>query len=145
LYRRTSSGTSFAGHRSSRRQGRLVRPLRNDQLQSFRILLPPLEEQKRIVAALDQAFAALDRARAYAEANLADAAELFESSLLTTFEALLPSSRMMTLSEAAVDFSRGKSRHRPRNDPALYDKAITPFIQTGDIRRSNGSETSPDI
>ena len=33
---------------------------------------PPLEEQKRIVAVLDQAFAALDRARAHAEANLTD-------------------------------------------------------------------------
>nr|WP_280635678.1 restriction endonuclease subunit S [Erythrobacter sp. A6_0] len=37
------------------------------------IPLPPLEEQKRIVAVLDQAFSALDRARANAEANLADA------------------------------------------------------------------------
>lgn len=43
--------------------------------------LPPLEEQKRIVAILDQAFAALDRARALAEANLADAQELFEASV----------------------------------------------------------------
>lgn len=43
------------------------------------IPLPPLEEQKRIVAVLDQAFAALDRARALAEANLADAEELFEN------------------------------------------------------------------
>lgn len=32
----------------------------------------PLEEQTRIVAVLDQAFAALDRARAHAEANLAE-------------------------------------------------------------------------
>jgi len=40
--------------------------------------LPPLEEQKRIVAVLDQAFAALDRARAHAEANLADAHQLGE-------------------------------------------------------------------
>lgn len=36
-----------------------------------------LEEQKRIVAVLDRAFAALDRARALAQANLADAEELF--------------------------------------------------------------------
>lgn len=38
--------------------------------------LPPLEEQRRIVAILDQAFAALDRARAHAEANLVDADNL---------------------------------------------------------------------
>lgn len=46
------------------------------QLKDFRVPLPPLEEQKQIVAVLDQAFAALDRARALAEANLADAIEL---------------------------------------------------------------------
>lgn len=38
--------------------------------------LPPLDEQKRIVAKLDQAFAALDRGRANAEANLADAKDV---------------------------------------------------------------------
>lgn len=102
------------------------------------ISLPPLEEQKRIVAVLDQAFAALDRALAHAEANLADAGELFDNSLLAMFESLLTTSELMTLSEAAVDFSRGKSRHRPRNDPKLYDGEY-PFIQTGDIRRSSGS------
>ena len=47
--------------------------------------LPPLDEQKRIVAVLDQAFAALDRARALAEANLADARELFDNTLSETF------------------------------------------------------------
>jgi type I restriction enzyme S subunit len=47
--------------------------------------LPPLEEQKRIVAVLKQASAALDRARANAQANLADAEELFEATLSATF------------------------------------------------------------
>ena len=55
------------------------------QLQAFEIRVPPLEEQKRIVAVLDQAFAALDRARAHAEANLADAPALFGSSLAEAF------------------------------------------------------------
>jgi type I restriction enzyme S subunit len=45
------------------------------------IPVPPLEEQKRIVAVLDEAFAALDRARVLAEANLADAEEAFETGL----------------------------------------------------------------
>ena len=43
--------------------------------------LPPLEEQRRIVAVLDEAFEGLDRARAHAEANLLDARELFEGYL----------------------------------------------------------------
>lgn len=48
------------------------------------IPVPPLEEQKRIVVVLDKAFAALDRARALAEANLADAEELHPS-FVTSF------------------------------------------------------------
>lgn len=38
-----------------------------------------------------------------------------------------------TLGEVAIDFGRGKSKHRPRNDEKLYGGDI-PFIQTGDIR-----------
>lgn len=108
------------------------------KIKATAVPLPPLEEQKRIVAVLDQAFAALDRARALAEANLADAQELFDNTLLAVFDELLPAAAMMTLGDAALGFSRGKSRHRPRNDPSLYDGDY-PFIQTGDIRRSEGS------
>ncbi|WP_375205018.1 restriction endonuclease subunit S [Hyphococcus sp.] len=43
--------------------------------------LPPLEEQKRIVAVLDEAFEGLARARANAEANLRNASDLLESYL----------------------------------------------------------------
>lgn len=40
-----------------------------------------------------------------------------------------------TLPEMALDFGRGKSKHRPRNDEKLYGGDI-PFIQTGDIRNA---------
>ncbi len=40
-----------------------------------------------------------------------------------------------TLGEVALDFGRGKSKHRPRNDPKLYG-GNNPFIQTGDIRNA---------
>jgi len=35
-------------------------------------------------------------------------------------------------------FGRGKSKHRPRNDPALFDGGDHPMIQTGDVARSKG-------
>ena len=41
-----------------------------------------------------------------------------------------------TLGEVALEFGRGKSKHRPRNDPKLYGGNI-PFIQTGDIRNAS--------
>lgn len=34
------------------------------------------------------------------------------------------------------DFSRGKSKHRPRNDPELFDNGTYPLVQTGDIKAS---------
>ena len=36
-------------------------------------------------------------------------------------------------------FGRGKSKHRPRNDPILYTNGKYPFIQTGDVAQSGGS------
>ena len=39
------------------------------------------------------------------------------------------------------DLSRGKSKHRPRNDPKLFGGKY-PFIQTGEVARSNGTITS---
>ena len=54
-------------------------------VQSLPLRAPPLEEQQRIVAILDEAFEGLDRARANAEANLQSAKELFDQELTLTF------------------------------------------------------------
>ena len=50
-------------------------------IEALIVPLPPLDEQKRIVSILDQAFEGLDRARANAEANLESAREMFDSSV----------------------------------------------------------------
>ena len=55
------------------------------QLKGFEIPLPPIPEQKRIVAILDQAFADIEQARAKTEQNLKNARELFESYLQQVF------------------------------------------------------------
>jgi type I restriction enzyme S subunit len=36
------------------------------------------------------------------------------------------------------DFGRGKSKHRPRNDPALFEGGTHLLVQTGDVARSKG-------
>jgi len=56
------------------------------QLNELQIPLPPLPEQQRIVAILDEAFAAIAKAKANAEQNLKNAKELFESYLQGVFE-----------------------------------------------------------
>ena len=54
---------------------------------SWPIVLPPLDEQKHIVAALDQAFAALDRARAKVRESLSDARLVFHAHVRELFSA----------------------------------------------------------
>jgi len=39
---------------------------------------------------------------------------------------------------AIGELARGKSRHRPRNDPSPYAEGNVPLIQTGDVARANG-------
>jgi len=62
--------------------------IRNLQLKEYKeitVNYPTINEQKRIVAILDQAFAEIEKARANAEQNLKNARELFESYLQQVF------------------------------------------------------------
>ena len=96
LYYVLSSPTTFAQFDAAA-AGSTVRNLNIGLVEKVRIPLPPLEEQKRIVAVLDQAFAALDRARALAEANLADGEALhpgFVTSLVSKHGSDWPISRL---------------------------------------------------
>lgn len=114
-----------------------VKHLSSKTIKGINFPLPPLEEQQRIVAVLDEAFEGLDRARTNAEANLQNARELFENSLIAIFEQVDGQTDHITLEDASVSFGRGRSRHRPRNAPFLYGGPY-PFVQTGDIRNSDG-------
>lgn len=104
-------------------------------LSPLKISYPPLPEQERIVAKLDKAFEAIDKVKSNAEQNLNNAKELFES-YLTSILVNKKDWEKKKLSEVAIDFGRGRSRHRPRNDKKLYGGKY-PFIQTGDIRNCN--------
>ncbi len=113
---------------------------RND-VYAIECAFPPLPEQKRIVAILDEAFAGISQAVAHAEKNLANARELFESYLNNVFTQKGEGWEGKTLKEVSLDFGRGKSKHRPRNDVSLYGGNY-PFIQTGDVRNSEHIITS---
>lgn len=52
-------------------------------IEAYPIPLPPLPEQKRIVAILDEAFAGIEAAVANTERNLANARELFEDTVVS--------------------------------------------------------------
>lgn len=59
---------------------------------------------------------------------------------LTKFNAAWNTRKLHSLGE----FARGKSKHRPRNDGALYEGGGYPFIQTGDIKAADLYITSHD-
>ncbi|MEB3263532.1 MAG: restriction endonuclease subunit S [Synechococcus sp.] len=67
------------------------------------ILLPPLPEQQRIVALLDEAFAGLATAQAHAARNLQNARDLFDSQLSSIFSKRGEGWVETTLEEAAAD------------------------------------------
>ena len=98
------------------------------------LVVPPLEEQKRIVKILDEKFAQLETIKANAQNNLQNAKDLFQSQLTKAFSNT--TWEKAKLEDIALDFSRGKSKHRPRNDKCLFGGDY-PFIQTGDIRNAD--------
>lgn len=65
--------------------GATIKNLSNANLADLTIAVPPLDEQQRIVALLDEAFEALATAKANAEQNLQNARALFESHLESVF------------------------------------------------------------
>lgn len=89
--------------------GATVKSLRRRHFENLVVALPPLREQKRIVEVLDQAFAALDRARANAEVNAADLIQLRDSIISASLESALDaSSNRVSLGELCT-IARGGS------------------------------------
>jgi len=63
-----------------------IRNLKFDEYKQIKVLFPSLPEQKHLVEILDEAFAAITKAKANTEKNLQNAKELFESYLQNVFE-----------------------------------------------------------
>jgi type I restriction enzyme S subunit len=106
-----------------------------ETLLGLEVPLPPLEEQKRIAAILDQADElrrkrqrALDRLNQLGQAIFI---EMFGDPVANPFG--FPVRKLGELG----DLDRGVSKHRPRNDPALLN-GDHPLIQTGDVANADG-------
>lgn len=79
------------------------------QVKAFNIPLPPIQEQQRIVAVLDEAFEGLARARAHAEANLQNARELFALAFEHELLKHKDTSTKTTIGEVCTGFEYGTS------------------------------------
>ncbi|NDP22470.1 MAG: restriction endonuclease subunit S [Paludibacter sp.] len=127
------SSPYFLDYAHKEATGATIKNVSLKTIREFEIPTPPLPEQQRIVSILDEAFAAIAKAKTNAEQNLKNAKELFESYLQGVFENKGEGWEEKTLEQISKTFGRGKSKHRPRNFAGLYGGDY-PFIQTGDIR-----------
>jgi len=131
-----SQAPNFLSQLENLASGTTVPIVNKSKFNSIQVAIPLIPEQHRIVAILDQAFADIEKARANAEKNLKNARELFDSYLNQVFSQRGEDWVELSLKEASIDFGRGKSKHRPRNDESLYGGDY-PFVQTGEVRNCN--------
>ena len=112
---------------------------KREWIKQFEIPIPPLPEQKRIVAKIDAAFEKIDKLKANAEKNLANAKELFQSAL---DEAMRPKDGWVEkrLGEVA-EIQRGGSP-RPIKDFITKNKDGYNWIKIGDVDPSGKFITS---
>lgn len=89
--------------------------------------LPPLEEQKRIVAVLDGAFEGLDRARTHIQTNLQNARELFEAQLAAAFDERPPHWSVRKLKDITTKIGSGAT---PKGGAAAYKSEGTSLIRS---------------
>jgi len=111
--------------------GSTVRNLNIGLAKSVEIPYPPLHEQHRIVALLDEAFAGLATAKANAERNLENARAIFESHLQSVF-----SQRGEGWEEKRLgDFCAFENGDRGSNYPSKSARSATgiPFINAGHL------------
>lgn len=99
----------------------------NKTLSGLSIPLPPLEEQQRIVAVLDEAFEGLARARAHAEANLQNARELFGSELASVCKAHAEEYGTVSLAEISEEITDGDHMPPPKSQEGV------PFVTIKNI------------
>jgi type I restriction enzyme S subunit len=120
------------------------RYLQSAKFLAMEIPLPPLEEQRRIVARVEVLAGKIEEARCGSRRKaslrrqaIEETEVLGKSALTLTFEKQIKKQgwELKPLRQAA-EIARGKFAHRPRNEPRFYGGDI-PFIQIGDISNSN--------
>jgi type I restriction enzyme, S subunit len=116
-------------------QGANLPRVEADAFDRLDIPIPPLSEQRQIVAMLGEV-RGVRRLRRQVDGLTAD---LIPAIFHEMFGDPLSNDRdwpTEVLPNLGV-LDRGRSRHRPRDEPSLYGGPY-PFIQTGDVKNSNG-------
>ena len=156
----------FEAQLASKGTGTTFKAITQDVVKNLEIPIPPLPEQERIVARIEELFSQLDagvetlkktkaQLAVYRQAVLKEAFEgrltihvpvnlplSWESSDETNTLPAIPEEWHYIALKYLGDLGRGKSKHRPRNDPKLFVDGKYPFIQTGDVKATTNCITS---
>lgn len=109
--------------------------LRKDDILNCELFVPPIPEQQRIVAVLDEAFAKIEKAKGNSEQNLKNAKELFESYLQGVFENKGEGWEMKTLGEVC-EFTQGIQRDVKLQSENQKDNQVR-FLRIVDFTQGN--------
>ena len=92
--------------------------------------IPPLPEQEHIISRIEELFSQLDAS----VAELKTAKERLKVYRQAVLKEAFDSCKDFVPLATLGDLGRGKSKHRPRNDAALFENGKYPFIQTGEVK-----------
>jgi type I restriction enzyme S subunit len=126
------TGEQFQEKLGSLAGGTNINNLKFKDICDFPVPLPPLEEQRRIVAVLDEAFAAIATATANAEKNLTNARDLFASeldALIAEAQTSFPTGPLINqcLGMTVGHVGPMKDRYAPDGIPFLRSQNVRPF------------------
>lgn len=135
------------------------------QYSKIKVKIPPLSVQEQVVRKIEELFSELDKGvetlqtikeqlAVYRQAVLKEAFEgkwLYQNRKQVSEDvrfkivghseldrlAKIPSEWQYVYLSDLGDLSRGKSKHRPRNDEKLFTEGKYPFFQTGDVKAAN--------
>ena len=132
----------------------------------IKVAIPDITEQQHIVDKIEELFSKLDKGveelnkvkeqlKIYRQAVLKEAfegkwsydnrqsvnIETVDKTLVVELPTLPNEWEYVYLSKLG-ELSRGKSKHRPRNDKKLFEDGKYPFVQTGDVKAANKYLTS---
>ena len=111
-----------------------VKHISSKQIENIQIPLPPLQEQKRIVAILDAAFATIEKAKANTQKNLQNTKDLFENYLQNAFANPGKDWKEKTLGDICSLYQgiaiNAKTKH------ALVEKSNLPLLRIKDLKNN---------
>jgi type I restriction enzyme S subunit len=114
--------------------GSVVKNISGDLVKKVLLPIPSLPEQQKIVAILDEAFTAIEGAKANAALNLKNAKELFDSYLQSVFENRGDGWEEKTLGDVCSLYQgiaiNAKTKH------ALVEKSDLPLLRIKDLKNN---------